>query len=449
MKTYRYLAAAASFLTLSGAASAQQAQPVETITFQQAIDIALKQNVAIQTAENNVETARLTVTQLSNTWQPTFNFGVNGSNSLGRFFDTQTGTLINKQTQGVSSGVSSNFTLWDPNRGVDVAAARANVAAGESNLFRSRQTTVYTVATQFVAYLGARSQLDVQKENLTSLQLQEAQIQRFADAGARPISDLYSVKAQVANAQLQVVNAEAAIENAKFNLMRTLQLDPAKEYDFVKPDLPTGSATVAYNLDSLTQVAYRQRRDYVAAQQQVESAKKSVTSAARTNWPSLQFNLSYNTSGRFGQTVPIGDQLDQNRSGNLSTGLSFPIFDRRNAHLQRVRASIAEENAELTLASTKQNVALDVRTAWYNIRSAQQRLVAAQAGLISATQALEAVQQRYNVGAATLLDVSQQRALRVNAQSALADAEYNLVVNQAAMAYFTGELDPRTLSLGR
>jgi outer membrane protein len=59
------------------------------------------------------------------------------------------------------------------------------------------------------------------------------------------------------------------------------------------------------------------------------------------------------------------------------------------------------------------------------------------------------MQQRYNVGAATLLEVSQARAQRVNAQSALADAEYNLVVNQAAMAYFTGELNPATLSLSR
>jgi outer membrane protein len=448
MKTHRILAVAA-LATLTTSAMAQQAPDVERITFQQAIDIALKQNVAIQQAENNVETARITVTQFANTWMPTFGFNVGGSNTLGRYFDTQTGTLINKQTQGASAGISSGFTLWDPNRGVDVAAARANVAAGEASLFRSKQTAVYTVATQFVAYLGAKSQLDVQKENLASLQLQEAQIQRFADAGARPISDLYNIKAQVANAQLQVVNAEAAIENAKFNLMRTLQLDATRDYDFVKPDLPTNATTVSYNLDSLTQIAYRQRRDYIAAQQQVESAKKSVTSAARTNWPSLSFNIGYNTSGRFGQTVPIGDQFDQNRAGSISTGLNFPIFDRRNAHLQRVRASIQEENAELTLASTKQNVALDVRTAWYNIRSAQSRLAAAQAGLISATQALEATQQRYNVGAATLLEVSQARAQRVNAQSSLADAEYNLVVNQAAMAYFTGELNPAAMTIGR
>jgi outer membrane protein len=448
MNTHRILAVAA-LATLTHTAIAQQAQPVERITFQQAIDLALKQNVAIQQAENSVEQSRTFVTQARNTWLPNFTIQANGSNSIGQQFDVQTGTLVTKQSQAASGQVSSGFTLFDPNRGLDVAAARLDVAGSEATLFRSKQTAVYTVATQFVAYLGAKSQLDVQKENLASLQLQEAQIQRFADAGARPISDLYSVKAQVAQTQLAVVNAEATIENAKFNLMRTLQLDAAKDYDFVKPELPTGATTVSYNLDSLTQLAYKQRRDYVAAQDQVAAAHKRVSSAARGQLPSLGFSIGYGSSGRFGQTTSFSDQFDQNKGGSIGTGISIPIFDRSNTRLQKTRAAIQEENAQLNLAATRQSVALDVRTAWYNIRSAQQRLVAAQAGLVSATQAFDAIQQRYNVGAATLFDVSQQRALRVNAQSNLADAEYNLVVNQAAMAYFTGELNPAAMTIGR
>ena len=157
----------------------------------------------------------------------------------------------------------------------------------------------------------------------------------------------------------------------------------------------------------------------------------------------------YNTNGRFGQPITVADQFEQNRGGSVSLSLSVPILDRGQTRIARTRASIQEENAQLTLAQTRQRVALDVRTAWYNIRSAHQQLVAAQAGLVAATQALEATQQRYNVGAATLLEVTQLRAQRVNAQSNLADAQYNLVLNQAAMAYFTGELEPAGMMIGR
>jgi outer membrane protein len=380
---------------------------------------------------------------------PTFALSVAGDNTMGRQFDVNTGTLSTQQTQSARSSVGTDFTVYDPQRGLDVAAARLDVSAGEANLFRTRQNTVYNVATQFVAYLGAQSQLDVQKENLASLQLQESQIQRYADAGARPISDLYTIKAQVATAQLNVVNSEAAIENAKFALMRTLQLDASKDYDFVKPELPTTATAIDYNLDSLTTIAYNKRRDYVAAKDQVTAAQKRVSSASRNQLPSLGLSIGYGSSGRFGQQTSFSDQFDQNRGGSISTSLRFPIFDRSATKIAKTRNQILEENAQLNLAGVKQQVALDVRTAWYNIRSAQQRLVAAQAGLTSATQALEATQQRYNVGAATLLEVSQARAQQVNAKSNLADAEYNLVVNRAAMSYFTGELDPKTLSLGR
>lgn len=449
MKTHRYLTVAASLVTLATAAGAQQTPPVEQITFQQAIEIALRQNVAVLQAENSIENSRLSVQQARASMWPTFNFSVGGGNSIGKTFDLSTGSLVTKMSQSASTGVQSNVTVLDFGRGLDVAAAKSNLAASEAVFFRQKQTTVYTVATQFVAYAAARSQVDVQKENLASLQLQEAQVQRFADAGARPISDLYSVKSQVATAQLNVVNAEQRVENAKFALMQTLQLDALKDYDFVRPDVPTTATTVTYNLDSLTRVALAQRRDFVAAQQRLEAAQNTVRSNARGHWPGLTLGANYGTNGRFGQPVTVADQFEQNRSGSVSLSLGVPILDRGATRIARTQASINAENAQLTLKQTQQQVAMDVRTAWFNIRSAQQQLVAAQAGLIAATQALEAMQQRYNVGAATLLEVSQQRALRVNAQTNLSDAQYTFVLNTAAMAYFTGELDPTGRNLIR
>jgi outer membrane protein len=448
MKTPRIPAAVAA-LMIASTAAAQQAQPVERITFQQAVELALRQNVAVLQAENAVENSRLSVQQAGSSIWPTFNFSLGGSNSLGRVFDTQTGTLSNKMTQGASSSVGTGLTLFDGGRALDVRSARATVAASEADLFRGKQTAVYTVAQQFVAYLAAQSQLEVQKENLASSQLQESQIQRFADAGARPISELYSIKATVANSQTAVVNAERQIENAKFALMRTLQLDPAKDYDFVRPDLPEASTTISYNLDSLTRIAYERRRDVIAAQRSVDAAEYSARSAGRGHWPTIGVSAGYSSSGRFGQTTPFTDQFDQNRGGNVGLSLSLPILDRGNTRIQRTRASIASENAQLQLNTARQAAALDVRAAWYNIRSAQQQLLAAQAGLTAATQALEATTQRYNVGAATLLDVTQARAQRVQAQSNLADARYSLLLNQAAMAYFTGELDPAAMTIGR
>jgi outer membrane protein len=51
-------------------------------------------------------------------------------------------------------------------------------------------------------------------------------------------------------------------------------------------------------------------------------------------------------------------------------------------------------------------------------------------------------QQRYQVGAATLVEVTQARATQVQAQSAYITARNNLVFQQSLMSYYTGELNP-------
>lgn len=449
MKIRILAAALASLVTLSTVAAAQQQQPIERITFPQAIELALKQNQAVRNAENQLELQDLAVAQSRQSLKPNLSLSLNGSNSVGQSFDPTTVSLITKQTQSTNTSLSSSYSLFDPARSSNIAASKAGEAASGSDLARARQTAVYNVATGFVAYVSARSRLDVQKENLVSLQLQEAQIQRFADAGARPISDLYQVKSNVASAQLQVVQAEAAIENAKFNLMRNLQLDPAKDYEFVPPVIPDSLGATNYNLDSLVTLSYSRRSDIIAAQNRVTQAEKSVRAAGSGRMPTLGLSANYGTSGRSGQTAGFGDQFDQNKSGSIGLGITLPIFDRGSTSLSTRRAQINQENAEISLTSTRQAVALDVRTAWFNVRSAQQQLVAAQAGLTAASQALEATTQRYNVGAATLLEVTQARVQRVNAASSLSDARYNLVLNQAAIAYFTGEMDPKNVTIGR
>ena len=438
--------AVATILVGAATATAQ----VQRITFNEAITIALRQNLTVRQAENTVELQQLAVSQAGQSLRPNLNFNLGGGNAVGRSFDQSTATIVTKNTQSVNSGISSNMLLFDFNRTrAGVRSAQADAKASASDLVRSKQTAVFQVASDFVQLVSAQSQLDVQRENLVSLQLQEAQIQRFADAGARPISDLYQVKSTVASAQLQVTQAEASVENAKINLIQALQLDPAKEYEFVAPVLPEAVTNRTYRLDSLVSLAYANRPDIVAAQDRVIAAAQDSRAAAAGRLPSVSANLGYNTqarSGVLGQTFP--DQFEQNRGGSVSLSGSLPIFDRGSTRLNRQRTAIIEENANLALTNQRQSVALDVRRAWYNVRSAQQQLIAATAGLTAATQALDATTQRYNVGAATLLEVTQARAQRVQAASALSTARYNLVLTQAVIAYYTGELDPLNVRLG-
>src|SRR4051812_23084391 len=430
--------------------SAQQPVPgVQRITFADAIQIALKQNLTVRQAENTLEIQQATASQAGKTLLPDFRFSVNSSDAVGRQFNLNEGRFTTQQTQSLSPGVGSSFLVFDANKTrANIVAARADVAASSLDLARSRQTAVFTVASDFVALVSNQSQLDVQRENLVALQAQLDQIQQFANAGARPISDLYQQRASVASAQLAVTQAERAVEVAKINLIQALQLDPAREYEFVAPTIPDVATARTFRLDSLVAVAYARRPDINAAQSRVAAAAQDVRAARAGRWPSVSGNLSYGTTYSSASDSAIFNQFEQRRGGSIGVNFSLPIFDRGNVKLAQSRAAILEENARLTLVNQQQTVALEVRRAWLDVRSAQQQLVAATAQQVAAQQALDAVQQRYNVGAATLIEITQARSQLVNAQSALSTAKYNLVLTQAVLAYYTGELDPNNVRLG-
>jgi outer membrane protein len=107
------------------------------------------------------------------------------------------------------------------------------------------------------------------------------------------------------------------------------------------------------------------------------------------------------------------------------------------------RAEIAADNARIAFESLQKNVGLQVRRAYLDYRSADEQLTAAEAQQRAAALALEAVQDRYSAGAATLVEVSQARATQIEAASAVVTARYATLFQRTLLDYFVGNLEAK------
>ena len=451
MRTPRILVTLVMAASAAGAqAPTQPNAPSQTITFDDAIRIALRQNTTLLQANNSAALSSATVRQQRLSFLPDLRFTTNTGQNYGRTFSEDEGRIIDQTTQSVNASVSSSVTLFNGLTNVaSLRSAQLSEDAGERNVKRAEQTVAFTVASNFLALVQQQEQLRVQRENLAAQVAQEKQIKAFVDAGSRPISDLYQQQAAVAAARSQVVNAERAFELAKVDLIQTLQLDPRGSYAFAPPALDTASkANAMFSLDSLLTRALGQRSDLFAQQSLVSAASQNVKAANGSRWPSLSLSAGYNSA--YSSATPIGftDQLNQRRGGSLAIGLSIPLFDRGTTDLAAQRAQIAEDNARLDLKDRQQQVGLEVRRAYLDYRAATQQLDAAEAQLRAAALALQASQQRYNVGAATLLEVTQARATQLQGASALVTARYGLLFQRTLIGYYIGDLDPRAVTIG-
>jgi outer membrane protein len=427
--------------------------PARTITFDDAIDIALERSTAILQAKNAAALDATAVRQQRLAFLPDLRFSANTAQAYGRSAGQTGSSTLDGTARSLNAGLSASVTLFDGfQTQSSLHQAQLTQEAGTQDLARAKQTAAFTVASDFLSLITQQEQLRVQQENLTAQQALEQQIQKMVTAGTRPIADLYQQQAQVASAQAAIVDAQRAAEVAKLDLVQLLQLDPGDTYDFEPPPVPAASdslgAAPAYDLDSLLTRAVAERADLNAAAARVSAADQEVKVAEGGKWPTISLTTGYSTSFSSTADPAFLQQLEQQRGGSIGIGISIPLFDRGSTDAATQRAKIEADNARLSLASARQQAAVDVRRAYLDYQAAQQQLAAAEAQQRAATLATTTSEQRYNAGAGTLVELSQARATQVQAASALVNARYNLVFQRALMSYYTGELDPQHITLG-
>ena len=425
---------------MTGTAAAQGTQ---SITFEEAVRIALNQNVSLQQAENTVELQTRDVFQQRMNFLPDLSFFTSGSRGSG-FTQDQAGNNIAFTNQSVSGQVSTQVNLF---RGfADVASleqARYERDASEYSYDRARQDVVFDVVDRFLLYVNTREQVGIQQENLESQRQQLQQIEEFVNVGSRPISDLYQQQALTAQAELQVLNAEREAELNKTRVIQVLQLDPFGEYEFVAPEVEDIAITPqTYDLDALLQAAFEQRADIDAQEEVIRAADQGIRIARSSYWPTVNLNGAYRSNFSPDIEGDFFNQLDLNRGNSVGFSISYPIFDRFSRGTTVQQAQVQHENAMLDLQNMRQQVALQVRQAYLDYLTNEKRVQVTETQVTAAEQAVEAAEERYNVGAGTLLELTQARAQYVEAASNRVQAGYDFLFQGKLVDYYVGRLNP-------
>ncbi len=433
-------------LLIPTSASAQQ-----VITFDDAVSIALDQNVSLRRARNNVELQATSVAQARAARLPSLNLNSSTGRNWGLQFDLTTGRLETTSSDRFSLGANTSMTLFN---GFSIVAsieqARHNLAAQEAGYSRSQQTVVFSVIQNYLQVILDQEQILIRQEDLEAQRSQLNRIAEFVRVGQRPISDQYTQEVSVANAEAALLTAETSVQLSEARLIQTMQLDPLSRYTFTAPPpdaIPLNSTE--YNANALLRDAYDKRSDLSAQEYVIEAATQGIRIAKAGMLPRVNLssgiNTSYSSFGRnplTGQTASFGSQLDNNRSESVSFSVSIPIFNRFQTRSAVERAQVQLNNANLDLENLQQSIALEVRQAYLDYQTAVKRLEVTEKQVTSARQALEVEQARYDVAASTLVELTQARSNFVNASSQRVQAIYRFHFQHKLIEYYQGALNP-------
>src|SRR5436190_19443352 len=346
----------------------------------------------------------------------------------------QNGEVVAVAQQATNNtGVAINMMLFDGGQRLfELRTAKADIAAAEANRVAVKYNVALSVKQQYFAVLAAIESYDAAQLQMAQASEQFKTSVAKVRAGVATRSDSLRGVIQVGNAQLALITAQSDKEAADAALTRLVgspvpvTADPAsvQENMAALPD----SAELAKLV--LTGPAVLQ------AQAVVDAAKQATKASKVTYLPSLSASYSRSGSGtypRFG----LGDD-PYSYTGRLAFSLSYPVFNNFQREEQVVRAKVSEINADASLRDAQLGAVQLLTQNIGALRGASQRVAVQVASVAAAQEDVRVQQQRYNIGASTLLDLITSQAALATAEQALIQARYDYRIARAQLEALIG-----------
>jgi outer membrane protein len=270
----------------------------------------------------------------------------------------------------------------------------------------------------------------------------------------RPIVDQYNQEALVANSEFVLVQRENAVNISMLGLIRVMQIDPLQEYQLVTPGVTESDVSVkAFDLNQLVTQALANRSDIRAQEAEIRASKYALNAARGAVLPTLSLSAGLNSSysdqyrerditdpTQFNK-LGFNDQFfDRNPTRSIGVSLQIPIFNRLSTRSNIQRSQIQYKNDQLDMEDRRLGILQEVRQAYNDYQAYAKQLRTTETALIAATKAYETEQERYRVGASTLIELTRANTEYVNASSNRVRAVYQFVFQEKLLDYYIGNI---------
>lgn len=404
------------------------------ITLDEAVRLARRNAPAAVQAKNSLRTNAATVRSRYAAFVPTLSFGSGVSRQDGtRFVPDFNQVISTDQPWRGSHRFNSNLELFDGGRRwFELQAARANVDAAEATEVSQSFAVARDVKQQYFAVLAAREQQGAAKTQLEQAEQQLRAATARVAAGAATRSDSLRSIIQVGNAKLAVLSADNALATANASLSR---LVGSTAIVTAVADDTTGVATLALTDTELYDLVERGPA-VVQARAQLAAAKQQSRAAKTPYLPTLSASVGWSFAASDSGFRFTGDQ--RNRNVSTSFSVNFPLFNGLSREQQVVSASVAESNADAQLRDARLNARQQLVAQLGTFRTAEARVQIQTASVLSAEEDLRVQQERYNLGAGTLLDLITSQTTLITARQALIQARLDARTAKAQLEALVG-----------
>ncbi len=373
---------------------------------------------------------------------------------------------VRKDTQSVSLGLLSERST-DSALNLDQLiysdAASSNLAIQRelhktrlSSLKEFRLDVIQAASSSYYAVLNARSQLAVQENNLrfskANLELAEDRVR----LGSSTAADVYRWQAEVAQAQIVVLNARAAEGQSWDTLNRILHRPQGvrlalREATFDEPFVMTRAefdqliaspADYARFSRFYIDRALRQAPELAQLDAQISAKRRDLVSQRRSYWLP-DFSVGGRYTRNLGQSgIGAGPQAGEDLN-DWSVGLqaTLPLFSGGLKRANVSRAAFELHQLESLRISTEERVEERIRSQLHAAQAAYAQINLSAVAAEASRKNYALVSDSYARGTLTVIDLLDAQDASLSAEAASAEALYNFLTVIMSMQRAVGGYD--------
>ena len=419
----------------AGSLFAQVAAPLR-LNLQEAAALALKNHPQVEAAQNVFSAVSQRITEARAAYYPAFNADITGSQAnprgrIGAGFLT-TSSMFNR----VGIGFSLNQLITDWGRTPNlVAEARLRTDASQQDYQATRDDVLLGVNRAYFLTLRGQALVKVARQTVAARQLLVDQVTALARNNLRSQLDVSFVGVNLAQARLLLIQSQNEVQAAYAEMTRALGQEQPAAYELMEQPLPPSPPE---DVERVVMVAVENRPELASLRLSVQAANRFEEAEKDLTRPSVSFN-------GVGGYIPYVNQITLPRVipreyEGVGINVQIPLFNGHLFSARREEAHYRVLEADQRLRDRLEQVERDVRTAWASSFTAYQRLDVTAQFLREATLALNLAQGRYDLGLASIVELTQGQLNLTQAEIENLSAKYDYQIQYANLQYTIGAL---------
>jgi outer membrane protein len=406
------------------------AQQPMRLSLAEADKLAIQNNPQFSAAKYNAAAAYQIPAEYRSNLAPTLSSSITGvgADSGSRLAAGGLNNPIVYNRLGSGLSVSQLITDFGRTRNL-VESAKLHAEAQDQVTESTRADILLVTHRAYFSILRDQAVLKVAEQTVAARQLVADQVTALAQSKLKSALDVSFANVNLADAKLLLVGAQNELKAAEAQLAAATGL-PNASFMLEEEALPQA---LSDRIDPLIQQAMRDRPEVANLRLEESSAKRFAKAEHSLYFPNVGV---IGTAG----FVPTGEQQVPGRYGAIGLNINIPIFNGGLFKARQTEAELKAKAAGENILDIENRVARDVRVAFLNATTAQDRLALTAQLLQQAQLALDLAQTRYNLGLSSIVELSQAQLNLTSAEIASASAKYDYQTQRSELDFQVGAL---------